>query len=282
MKVLFCADGSKISYDAILNFSKYFRDFSVDILAVSDFSCIPDTLVFEGSRIVNECIKSSDGIVEFAKDYLESHSIKVNTQIKLCGSATDLILETEKGLIYDYIVMGSNGKKGIQKWIGSVSQEVASSSLSSVYVSKMRNNCCNVLIAIDDYETIAPILRNNLNNFNFIDKNIYLLNVYQMPDYLFLEGNIDQNWITDVELQLQKTSELILNRAESLLKEFGLNIKAKSILKGNPSKVILSYSLSNNIDLIVASMSSQKKRIFESVSRRVLENSNADMLILKS
>ncbi len=282
MKVLFCADGSKISYDAILNFSKYFRDFSVDILAVSDFSCIPDTLVFEGSRIVNECIKSSDGIVEFAKDYLESHSIKVNTQIKLCGSATDLILETEKGLLYDYIIMGSNGKKGVQKWIGSVSQEVAASSVSSVYISKMTNNSKNILFAIDDYKIFAPLLRSNLSKFNFLDKDVYLLSVYQMPDYLFLEGNIDQNWISDVEIQLQKTSDFHLTRTESLFNEFGIKIKNKSVMKGIPSKIILSYALTNNIDLIVTSMSAQKKRVYESVSKRVLENSNADMLILKS
>ena len=139
-----------------------------------------------------------------------------------------------------------------------------------------------------DAKTSAPmLLKRSAEYITTASLNSFSMDYLSTFHYAFTKQsggawNIDQNWITDVELQLQKTSELILNRAESLLKEFGLNIKAKSILKGNPSKVILSYSLSNNIDLIVASMSSQKKRIFESVSRRVLENSNADMLILKS
>lgn len=281
MKVLFCTDGSKTSYNAIINYSKYFKDYSVDILSVSDFSCIPDTLAFKGSKLVKECVKSSDDIIAFASDYLYSHSIEVEKEIKLCGSATDSILEIEKEKLYDYIVLGSNGKKGIQKWLGSVSQQVASSSVSSVYISKKTNNSKNILFAINDYETLAPILRQNLNNLNLDDKNVHLLSVYQMPDYLFLEGNVDSNWITDVEIQLQKSAEFSLERTENLFKEFGINVKFKTILKGNPSKIILNYCDTNNIDLIVTYMQQNNKRIFESVSKRVLEYSDADMLILK-
>lgn len=281
MKVLFCADGSKLSYDAILNFSKFFDNFSVDILSVSDFSCFPDTLVFENSRLVNECVKSASDILDFAYDYLQSHNMKVGTKIKLCGAAIDSIIDVEKSGAYDYIILGSNGKKGIQKWLGSVSQEVASSSITSVYISKMTNSSKNVLFTVEDYELLYPVLRNSLNNMNLSDKNIYLLSVYQMPDYLFLEGNVDSNWISDVDIQLHRNTEFTLAQTEKLFNEFGLSVKSKSVLKGNPSKLILSYSLSNNIDLIVTRMGNQKKRVFESVSKRVLENSIADMLIIK-
>ena len=47
MNVLFCTDGSKISYNSIINFSSWVKDFSLDILSVVDWSCLPDSVSIE-------------------------------------------------------------------------------------------------------------------------------------------------------------------------------------------------------------------------------------------
>ena len=57
----------------------------------------------------------------------------------MCGSTVDCILEACDKKEYDYVVLGSHGKKGIQKWLGSVSQEIASVSKISTYISKEKN-----------------------------------------------------------------------------------------------------------------------------------------------
>lgn len=52
---------------------------------------------------------------------------------------------------------------------------------------------------------------------NLSDKDIYLTTVYEVPDYLFLEGNLDSNWIIEVEQKQEKAAMLLLNQFEKFL-----------------------------------------------------------------
>lgn len=285
MKVLFCTDGSAISYNSVINFSKWFKDIEVDIFCAADWSFLPDSIAVEDGDFALKCTNSADNILEYSEKLLEQQNIKIGEKIKMCGATVDSISEICENKNYDFIVLGSNGKKGIQKWLGSVSQEVASSSKISTYISKKENNAKKILFAVDGSLASKHMIKQTLEYFDFTDKEIHMATVYEVPDYLFLEGNIDSNWINEVHKKQETESMLIINEYDEIFNSENLSIKTKKILNGNPSSQIIKYTTDENIDLVVCCVRNRKalsKILLTSVSRRILENSISDVLLLKS
>lgn len=283
MNVLFCTDGSKISYNTIINFSFWVKDFSLDILSVVDWSCLPDSVSIENSEFASQCSTSANVILEYAETYLKEMGLNVAQKIKICGEAVDTILDLVDSGKYDFVVLGSHGKKGIQKWLGSVSQEVASSANISSYISKNINNRNKVLFAVDNSELSAKVVLNSLNFLNLEDKEIYLATVYEVPDYLFLEGNVDSTWILEIEKKQEQASRLLLNSFEKSFIEKGFEVKDKLIFRGVPSQEIINFSNKEDIDLVVTGIRTRKhlsKFLLGSVSKRILENVKSDVLIV--
>lgn len=283
MNVLFCTDGSKISYNSIINFSSWVKDFSLDILSVVDWSCLPDSVSIENSEFASQCSTSANVILDYAETYLKEMGLNVAQKIKICGEAVDTILDLVDSGKYDFVVLGSHGKKGIQKWLGSVSQEVASSANISSYISKNINNRKKVLLAIDNSELSAKVVLNSLNFLNLEDKEIYLVTVYEVPDYLFLEGNVDSTWILEIEKKQEQASRLLLNSFEKFFIEKGFEVKDKLIFRGVPSQEIINFSNKKDIDLVVTGIRTRKhlsKFLLGSVSKRILENVKSDVLIV--
>lgn len=283
MNVLFCTDGSKISYNSIINFSSWVKDFSLDILSVVDWSCLPDSISIENSEFASQCSTSANVILDYAETYLKEMGLNVAQKIKICGEAVDTILDLADSGKYDFVVLGSHGKKGIQKWLGSVSQEVASSANISSYISKNINNRKKVLFAVDNSELSAKVVFNSLNFLNLEDKEIYLATVYEIPDYLFLEGNVDSTWILEIEKKQEQASRLLLNSFEKSFIEKGFEVKDKLIFRGVPSQEIINYSNKKDIDLVVTGIRTRKhlsKFLLGSVSKRILENVKSDVLIV--
>lgn len=283
MNVLFCTDGSKISYNSIINFSSWVKDFSLDILSVVDWSCLPDSISIENSEFASQCSTSANVILDYAETYLKEMGLNVAQKIKICGEAVDTILDLVDSGKYDFVVLGSHGKKGIQKWLGSVSQEVASSANISSYISKNINNRKKVLFAVDNSELSAKVVLNSLNFLNLEDKEIYLATVYEVPDYLFLEGNVDPTWILEIEKKQEQASRLLLNSFEKSFIEKGFEVKDKLIFRGVPSQEIINFSNKKDIDLVVTGIRTRKhlsKFLLGSVSKRILENVKSDVLIV--
>lgn len=283
MNVLFCTDGSKISYNSIINFSSWVKDFSLDILSVVDWSCLPDSVSIENSEFASQCSTSANVILDYAETYLKEMGLNVAQKIKICGEAVDTILDLVDSGKYNFVVLGSHGKKGIQKWLGSVSQEVASSANISSYISKNINNRKKVLFAVDNSELSAKVVLNSLNFLNLEDKEIYLATVYEVPDYLFLEGNVDSTWILEIEKKQEQASRLLLNSFEKSFIEKGFEVKDKLIFRGVPSQEIINFSNKKDIDLVVTGIRTRKhlsKFLLGSVSKRILENVKSDVLIV--
>lgn len=283
MNVLFCTDGSKISYNSIINFSSWVKDFSLDILSVVDWSCLPDSVSIENSEFASQCSTSANVILDYAETYLKEMGLNVTQKIKICGEAVDTILDLVDSGKYDFVVLGSHGKKGIQKWLGSVSQEVASSANISSYISKNINNRKKVLFAVDNSELSAKVVLNSLNFLNLEDKEIYLATVYEVPDYLFLEGNVDSTWILEIEKKQEQASRLLLNSFEKSFIEKSFEVKDKLIFRGVPSQEIINFSNKEDIDLVVTGIRTRKhlsKFLLGSVSKRILENVKSDVLIV--
>lgn len=284
MKILFCTDGSNISFNAMKNFSHWVKCGIVDIVCVIDWSFLPDSAAIEDSNFVMQCTNTADEILDNAERLLTSHEIVAGEKLKLCGTVIDGILEICDKKDYDYIVLGSHGKKGIQKWLGSVSQEIASAVKIPVYISKLSNECKKVLITVDGTEKSKLCVEKLLNTMNLQDKNLHLLTVYEMPDFLFLKGNVDSNWLLEIQNKQEVAAMLTLNEIETLLKDNGLENYQKTITQGIPATEILKYATSNNIDLIVCGNKNYKKLskfLLGSVSLRVLENTDSDVLIIK-
>lgn len=284
MRVLFCTDGSKISFHSIENFSVWMKDFTVDILCAIDWSFLPDTVAVEDSEFAVQCTNSADSILDYSQRFLIEKGIKIDEKIKMCGPTVDCILETCEKKEYEFIVLGSHGKKGIQKWLGSVSQEVAAVARISTYISKERNDSKKVLFTIDSSEINSNVIKKCLDLFDFTDKEVYLTTVYEVPDYLFLEGNINSNWMLDIEKKQETAAMLLLNKYEKMFNEKGVNVSHKDILSGTPSQEIIKYTSREGIDLVVCGIRERNKLskfLLSSVSKRVLENVKADVLIVR-
>ena len=284
MRVLFCTDGSKISYHAIQNFYNWMNVFTVDILCAVDLSFLPENIAVESANFTSYCTNSADSILEYSEKYLIELGLNVGQKIKMCGSTVDCILEALEKKEYDYVVLGSHGKKGINKWLGSVSQEVSSVTNISTYISKEKNYRQKVVFAVDTYVNSPLVVRHCLNNLDLKEKEIHLLTVFEVPQYLFLEGNIDSNWILDIEKKQETNAMILLNEFEKILEEYGLQPSSKVILHGNPSGEIIKYLSKEDIDLVICGIHNHKKKhkfLLSSVSKRILEAAKSDVLIVR-
>ena len=108
MKVLFCTDGSKISFNALRNFSGWNKDALIDVICVIDWSFLPDEVSIEDEGFSNSCANVADTILEHAKKEIEINNLNFGRCIKYCGSAVESILEQLKNNYYDLVLLGSH------------------------------------------------------------------------------------------------------------------------------------------------------------------------------
>ena len=284
MKILFCTDGSKISYGALKNLSNWIKDAEVDIICVIDWSFLPGEINVDEINFSTSCANVADTILDYAKHLAEQAGFKCGVTIKHCGSAIESILEQAELKKYDLILMGSNGKRGLQKWLGSVSQEIINNSKISDYISKNINKSKKLLLTTDGTLCSSEILKSILPDMKLEDKQVHICMVNEDPRMLFLEGNLDQNWILDIQKQQQIYSYNAIKNIKNILADFGINVTKDVILNGNPSEEIIKYSKDNDIDLILLG-SRNKSRLDRfltgSESKRILENSMSDIWLVR-
>lgn len=284
MKILFCTDGSKISYNAVKNISKWVKDAVVDIICVIDWSFLPDDVAIESSNFSMSCANVADTVLSYAERLVQEAGFEAGKKIKHCGSAIESILEQAEKEDYDLILMGSNGKKGIQKWLGSVSQEIINSSKISDYISKEENKKKKILLTTDGTLCSAGIIEEILPHLKLEDKEIYICMVNEDPSFLFLDGNIDQNWLQDIQRHQNMYASNSIKKIQSILENYGFSANETTVLSGNPAQEIIEYTKRNEIDLVVLG-SRNKSRIDRfltgSESKRVLENTMSDVWLIR-
>lgn len=284
MKALFCTDGSKISFKALKNFSGWQKEAIIDVICIIDWTFLPDEVSIEEDGFANSCANVADSILDYAEKEIKSLNMNLGRKIKHCGSAMDSIIEQLKSEYYDVVLMGSHGKKGIQKWLGSVSQEVVNSSKNNAYVTKEENAKRKILLTTDGSAYSYEVIRKAINHLCIEDKEIYTCTVNEDPDLLFLEGTLDTNWLLEIEKQQNIFAAKALKTIESILEENGLKSLENAILSGNPTQKILDFIKAREIDLVVIGerkKSKMDKFLSGSISRRILENAKSDVLIIK-
>ncbi len=286
MRILFCTDGSSISYNALENFALWVssREVIVDVISAIDLSILPGEFNVEEENFMESCANAASGILNNAAEDIQNLGMICGDKIKICGSAVDSILEQIDKNHYDVILMGSHGRKGIQKWLGSVSQDVISESNRSTYISKYKNKGKRVLFPLDGSQQAFDGAELIMKYCNLSDKEISACIVNEPPDILLFQGNMDKNWQEEIERNQQVYAASVLNRFASLLEKYGLNLGESTVLKGNVSQKIIDYIAKNKIDLVCMTnrnLTKVQKFILGSTSKRVLSNTQADVLIVK-
>ncbi|MBE7709951.1 MAG: universal stress protein [Cyanobacteria bacterium SIG32] len=286
MRILFCTDGSKLSFNALRNFSDYVcGDVIVDVICVIDWSFLPDDVVIEETGFVNNCRNVADTVLEKSKLLIEELGLIVGDVIKHCGSAVETILEQTEKQCYEFVVLGSHGKKGLQRWLGSVSREILDETSLPVYVSKVKNKDSRILFATDGSEFSDKIVDFAIDKLCLERAKIFVCSVSENPDLLFLDGTLDSNWLLAIQAQQEIYAEHAINKVKDKLQKAGISNLESSVISGSPTVSIIDYIKEKEIDLVILGSrlkTKMEKFLIDSVSKRVIEHSQCDSLIIKT
>ena len=120
--------------------------------------------------------------------------------------------------------------------------------------------------------------------FDLRDKEIYIISVKENPELLPIEAALDKNWLDHIEKQQKIHATKAINKAKAYLEKEGLSVTNETIATGNPAQKIIEYANREDIDLIIMGARSKTNLsafLLGSVSKRVLENTNSDVLIIR-
>lgn len=284
MKILFCTDGSKISFNALKNIAYWIKQATIDTICVIDWNILPAEITIDEENFSFSCANVADTILDYAEEEIKNLGLQLGNRIKNCGSAIESILEQSEKEKYDLILMGSHGKKGIQKWLGSVSQEIINSSKISDYIAKKENNKKKVLFTTDGTECSLSVIGEIISDIELSDKEVHICMVNEDPNLLFLEGTLDTNWLLDIQKQQHMYASNAIESIKKIIENRGIEVNQTTILTGIPAQEIINYAKNNEIDLIILGSRNKSKMdrfLMGSVSKRILENVVSDIWLVR-
>lgn len=284
MKILFCTDGSKISFNALKNIAYWIKQATIDTICVIDWNILPAEITIDEENFSFSCANVADTILDYAEEEIKNLGLQLGNRIKNCGSAIESILEQSEKEKYDLILMGSHGKKGIQKWLGSVSQEIINSSKISDYIAKKENNREKVLFTTDGTECSLSVIGEIISDIELSDKEVHICMVNEDPNLLFLEGTLDTNWLLDIQKQQYMYASNAIESIKKIIESRGIEVNQSAILTGIPAQEIINYAKNNEIDLIILGSRNKSKMdrfLMGSVSKRILENVVSDIWLVR-
>jgi nucleotide-binding universal stress UspA family protein len=283
MKILFCTDGSEISMDAFHNLSILIPEAVIDIICVIDWSFLPTSMNIESESYSKAYENIADSVLNFAEKAILEKNMTIGKKVKSFGSAVEGILEQLENDAYDLVLVGSHGKKGIQKWLGSVSRQVISNSEVPVFISKKRTKGKKVILTVDGTEASYNAIRQSLKLINMKDKEIFIVSIKESTEILPVEVTMDKNWLESIEKQQKIHATKAINQAKSILEKENISVQNEILLTGNPAQKIIEFAEKENADLIIMGARTRtdlSKLLLGSVSKRVLENVTSDVLII--
>ncbi len=283
MRILFCTDGSEISLNALYNASQLIKEAVVDLICVIDWSFLPSSINIDNGTYSKAYENIAESVLNFAEKTLQEKGLTPGKKVKSFGSPAEGILEQIECEDYDLIIMGSHGKRGLQKWLGSVSRQVISHSQVPVFVSKKKNESKKVLIAVDGSEQSLSAVKHAVKLVDLTEKNVSIISVKENPELLPMEASMDKNWLESIEKQQKIHATKAINKAKVVLENINIPVQNEMILTGSPAQKIIDFSEKEKIDLIIMgarTKSNLSKLLLGSVSKRVLENAESDVLII--
>lgn len=283
MRILFCTDGSEISLNAFYNMTTLVKEATIDPICVIDWSFLPSSMYIETENYSQAYENIADSVLNFAENLIAEKGFTLGEKIKTFGSAGEGIIEQLDKVEYDLVILGSHGKKGLQKWLGSVSRQVISNTVVPILVSKKRIEDKKILFAVDGSENSMNAVKHAVELFDLKDKEISILCVKESPELLPMEANLDRNWLDSIEKQLKIHASKAINKAKMIMENAQVLVQNEVILTGNPAQQIIDYAEKEKIDLIVMGARTKtdlSKLLLGSVSKRVLEHISSDVLII--
>lgn len=293
MKILLPTDGSPASIYAIekiLSFLTY--DCEIDVINIIDWGIFPTyvTFPFETETGFPSQKNEAQKIVESTKLLIENLGYKVNMAEFLYGKPDKIILELIEEKKYDLVAMGSHGKKGFAKWLGSLSRKIVYKSPIPVFIAKpptekQKTNKIQkeILISVDgsmySYNAIKAVIK----LFDLQNCNIEILTVKPGKESLPIEIVSDKEWLNNCLLKAEENAKEILDDANKILLENQIKPKKIFALEGDPADEILKYENSNRKDMIILGSHGREgisDILIGSVSKRVLEHSHSPILIV--
>lgn len=284
MKVLFCTDGSEISLISLENASKFIQGASVDTICVIDWSFLPESMTIDYENYSKTYENIADSVLLFAENKIKEKGLVPAQKIKSFGSAVEGILEQIEKESYDLVIIGSHGKKGLQKWLGSVSRQVVSNTEIPVFISKKKTKCNKVLFTTDGSNPAYSAIKHATSLFKLSESEIHIMSVKENPEMLPIEAALDKNWLDNIEKQQKIHATKAINKAKAHFEKEGIVVSNEMIATGNPAQKIIELANREEIDLIVMGARSQTNLssiLLGSVSKRVLENTHSDVLIIR-
>ena len=283
MRILFCTDGSEISLNAFHNAMQYIKEATIDPICVIDWGFLPTSMNIESENYSKVYENIADSVLNFAENLIKEKGFVLGNKIKSFGSAVEGILEQIESEKYDLILLGSHGKKGIQKWLGSVSRQVISNSQIPIFISKKRTTNKRILLTVDGSEPSFNAIKQAVKLIDLKDKETYIISIKENPELLPMEATLDKNWLDSIEKQQKIHATKAINKAKAIMEESEIQVKNEIILTGNPAQVLIDFADKEKIDLIIMGARTKtdlSKLLLGSVSKRVLENVISDVLII--
>ena len=285
MRILFCTDGSEISLNALHNATQFLKSAVIDPICVIDWSFLPTSMNIEAENYSKAYENIADSVLNFAENLIEEKGFEVGQKIKSFGSAVEGILEQLEKVEYDLILIGSHGKKGLQKWLGSASRQVISNTQIPIFISKKRTKKQKVLFTVDGSEPGFNAVKAATELLDLNGTEIFLISVKENPELLPMEATLDKNWLDSIEKQQKIHAAKAINKAKALFEKSELIVHNEAILTGNPAQKIIDYAEKEQIDLVVMGARSKNDLssfLLGSVSKRVLEHVHCSAVIFKN
>lgn len=290
MKALFCTDGSENSWYAIEKaLALIKKDFEIDIVTVieTDFLTTFVTFPHDLEEGFSEFKNAAEQLLEKTANYIESKNFTVGEKIVLNGHTACAILELISENIYNCVILGSHGKKGFRRWLGSVSSKISQKSSIPVFVVKPiktpDDKDLKILVTADGTQNSYNAIRKSLEILDYEHSMIEILSVKAGIQDFPQEIREDKTWI---ESCLKKQDEImseILEKASEIFKKNNIQPDEKTLLEGNPAEEILKYTENNKKSLIVMGSHGREgisSLLLGSISKIILENSTAPVLII--
>lgn len=284
MKVLFCTDGSQISFDAIKNFAIYSKaEIVIDIICVIDWHFYPMYMESPIKNYQNTYEEIAEKILDFAQDNINALGKVVNKKIKVFGNIAEEILKQTKKDEYELIILGSHGKKGIRSWLGSVSREVINTTHKNIFLSKNNSQNKNILFTTDGTQNSEYVIQKSIDYLDMSDSSIYLAYVQKDLNHIPVELKSNKNWMTKIQQQQQEETKTIIKSARNIFERNNLFVNQEITLIGEPAEKILEINEEHNFDLIIMGSHSKnalQRLLLGSTSMRVLERVKNSVMII--
>lgn len=296
MKVLFCTDGSEASFYAIRKTLPFLKpDYQLDIIYIEETGILTTYPTFPHQKEEGfpDRKNYAQDIVDKTRDLIESEGYKAGTATICQGHPAEIIIEHINENPYDLVSLGSHGKHGLRKWLGSISRKVVTKSHIPVLVarppkeiengSKFLNSKKEILVTTDGSASSYNAIKGMFNILNTDGATFEVLTIKVGMDDLPFEVRKDPEWVEIFHTRQKEIADENLNTAKKILEDYGFTAEKYLAIEGDPANVIIDYTDKHSKDLIVLG-SHGKEGISDfllgSVSKRVLDHATSPVLIV--